>query len=65
VNKTDRSPGGSEETIEDLEAPAQQQSDVTGGAGCGQPSMRCNEPTCVATDAHCTNFSHDVLVFEQ
>jgi hypothetical protein len=54
-----------EEEIDDLEAPAQQQSDVAGGAGCGKPSMVCHEPTCDATRALCTNFSHLVEVFEQ
>jgi hypothetical protein len=65
VNKADQSPGDSEETIEDLEAPAQEQSDVAGGAGCGRPSMVCREPTCRVTDAFCTYFSSKVEVYEQ
>jgi hypothetical protein len=54
-----------EEQIEDLEAPAQQQSDVAGGAGCGKPSMVCQDATCGLTEAWCSKFSHKVLVFEQ
>ena len=44
---------GAEERIKDLEAPADSQSDVAGGAGpgCGTPSMICTEPTCTWTGA--------------
>jgi hypothetical protein len=54
----------SEEAIEDLEAPAQQQSDVAGGAGCGQPSMRCIRRTCWDTQAKCTGPTNDIVVRE-
>jgi len=58
---------GAEEAIEDLEAPADAQSDVAGGEGCGKPSLECFEPTCTASAAFCINrtATHDVIVYEQ
>ena len=58
---------GAEEAIEDLEAPAEAQSDVAGGEGCGKPSMQCLAPTCDATAAFCYDkpATHDVIVYEQ
>jgi hypothetical protein len=56
---------GSEEAIEDLEAPAATQDDVAGGVGCGNPSLICTDPTCDATVAKCTGMSHKIVVHEQ
>jgi hypothetical protein len=61
---------GSEESIEDLEAPASAQSDVAGGAGklcgpnsCGNPSMVCYGSTCDSiTLAKCTTLSKVVIL---
>jgi hypothetical protein len=64
VTDRERMQEGSEEPIEDLEAPAESQSDVAGGlaaddeARCKKPSSkqcvpqtkaRCDEATCVVT----------------
>jgi hypothetical protein len=63
----------SDETIEDLEAPAASQSDVAGGAdGCAPPTCMngskirglCNQPSCQATALNCTADSHYILVQE-
>ena len=59
---------GAEEAIEDLEAPADAQSDVAGGQnqGCGKPSMMCIDPTCALTEAACFDKkTHDIVVLEQ
>ena len=60
---------GAEEAIEDLEAPADAQSDVGGGQGqgCGKPSLECLAPTCGVTAAFCYDkpATHDVIVYEQ
>jgi hypothetical protein len=58
---------GMEEAIEDLEAPAESQGNVAGGAepGCGVPSMVCSEATCKYTEGNCTQMSHHILVMEQ
>jgi hypothetical protein len=68
----ERKKEGAEEQVEDLEAPAETQEDVAGGAGCqggscGRPSLRCAGGTCVATDAYCTEktATRDVVVYEQ
>jgi hypothetical protein len=64
----ERNQEGAEESIEDLEAPAESQDDVAGGIGCpGKPSMVCAAPTCVKTDAFCRtkDISHDIVVYEQ
>jgi hypothetical protein len=56
-----------EEGIEDLEAPAESQSDVAGGAGpgCGTPSMVCVGNTCTWTDSHCAHMSGEITIYEQ
>lgn len=68
----EREQEGAEEDVEDLEAPAKQQEDVAGGAGCqggscGKPSLRCEGGTCVITEALCTEktATRDVVVYEQ
>jgi hypothetical protein len=62
---TDDEPNeGTEEPIEDLEAPAESQGDVAGGVGCGNPSMICVDDTCDATAARCTKLSHRIVVYE-
>jgi hypothetical protein len=44
---------GAEETIEDLEAPAQSLADVAGG-GCQKfTAIMCVSPTCAATEFEC------------
>jgi hypothetical protein len=58
----ERTEEGIEEAIEDLDAPAEGQYHVIGGAGCGQPSMMCVEPTCDATGAVCLKNSHEIHV---
>jgi hypothetical protein len=57
---------GAEEPIEDLEAPAENQSDVAGGKGCGSPSMVCADPTCKTSAVLCRDMtaSHDIVVYE-
>jgi len=60
-----------EETIEDLEAPAAAQRDVTGGlackpaASCGRPSARCKENTCTNTGVDCQAASKSIVINEQ
>jgi hypothetical protein len=54
-----------EEAIEDLDAPAEGQYHVVGGAGCGSPSMVCWPPTCGATEAQCTKLSHKIIVYDK
>jgi len=58
---------GAEEAIEDLEAPADAQSDIAGGQGCGKPSVQCALDTCAATKARCGRGSatSDIVVYEQ
>jgi hypothetical protein len=58
---------GAEEAIEDLEAPAESQSDVAGGAGpgCGLPSMICLGTTCKDSESNCTHMSHEIMINEQ
>jgi hypothetical protein len=58
---------GAEEAIEDLEAPADAQTDIAGGQGCGKPSVGCWDPTCEATKALCwqKSVTHDVVVYEE
>ena len=60
---------GAEEAIEDLEAPADAQSDVAGGKGpaCGSPSMVCASPTCKTSAALCRDApaTYDIVVYEQ
>jgi hypothetical protein len=66
----ERNREGSEESIEDLEAPAAAQSDVAGGSGklcgpksCGNPSMVCYGPSCGAqTGINCTTLSKVIIV---
>jgi hypothetical protein len=73
VTEDEREKEGAEEQVEDLQAPAEAQDDVAGGAGgcspptCGKPSVRCGGNTCVVTDAYCTEKSktHDNVVYEQ
>ena len=59
-----------DEAVEDLEAPADRQHDVVGGAEeqtCGSPSMQCMTPSCVLTRAVCRNrpLSSDIVGMEQ
>jgi hypothetical protein len=63
---------GAEETIEDLEAPAESQDDVAGGApckgaSCVSPTMRCAVPTCKDTKAFCADApaTHDIVVYNR
>ncbi len=69
MTNEERNTEGADETVEDLEAPADAQADVAGGApvGCGKPSMVCTEPTCQHTQAVCVDKTrtHDIVVFEQ
>ncbi len=72
MTEEEREDEGTEEAIEDLEAPAQAQDDVAGGAGCvgptcGKPSLRCESGTCVVTEAMCTpkSATRDIVVYEQ
>jgi hypothetical protein len=58
----ERKEEGAEESIEDLDAPAQHQDEVAGGAGCGTPSMICVGDTCNDTTAQCTKLSHKIVV---
>jgi hypothetical protein len=64
----ERNREGSEESIEDLEAPAAAQGDVTGGKlcgpkSCGNPSMVCYGPTCgQATGINCTTLSKVIII---
>jgi hypothetical protein len=61
-----------EETIEDLEAPAEALGDVAGGAVvCAQPTcagskvaVGCDEPTCRATASECVGQTAAVIVHE-
>jgi hypothetical protein len=43
---------GTGEPVEDLEAPAEAQDDVAGGA-CAKPTTFCVEPSCVDTIRNC------------
>ena len=73
MTEEERNEEGAEESVEDLQAPAEAQEDVAGGAGgcgsptCGKPSLRCFSPTCAQTEAYCTEkkATHDIVVFEQ
>lgn len=73
MTEEERNEEGVEEPIEDLQAPAETQGDVAGGAGgcgspsCGKPSLRCDNATCAFTEAYCTEkkATHDIVVFEQ
>jgi len=58
---------GAEEAIEDLEAPADAQSDIAGGQGCGKPSVECMFSTCEATEALCgrKTATHEIVVYEE
>jgi hypothetical protein len=72
VTEDERRDEGSEEMVEDLEAPASAQKDVAGGKmGCIEPSCiaqasdritLCNLPTCKATKAACDADTHDIVV---
>ena len=48
---------GAEEPVEDLEAPAEAQGDVEGGAICAKPTTICVEPSCVDTVRNCIRLS--------
>jgi hypothetical protein len=50
---------GAEEQVEDLEAPAETQGDVAGGAGdvCAAPTEYCVPGTCVDTVSRCIRLS--------
>lgn len=63
----ERNEEGTEEGIEDLEAPASAQDDVAGGMACGKPSMVCAAPTCKTSAALCRpdTATHDIVVYEQ
>jgi hypothetical protein len=47
---------GSEEPVEDLEAPAEAQEDVAGGL-CAKPTNFCAPPSCVDTKTDCIRLS--------
>ena len=59
-----RSDEGDEEAIEDLEAPAEAQSDVEGGL-CATPTNCCAPPTCIDTVTDCIRLSLQGVVREQ
>jgi hypothetical protein len=61
----ERSEEAIEEMIEDLDAPAEGQYHVVGGAGCGSPSMQCIDPTCMATQANCKRMSKLIWVYDK
>jgi hypothetical protein len=69
MTNEERNEEGAEEAVEDLEAPADAQADVAGGADttCGSPSMQCVTPTCMATRAYCRNrpATSDIVAMEQ
>lgn len=72
MTEEERREEGGEEQIEDLDAPAESQADVAGGAPtqgkcCISPSMRCAVPSCVDTKARCMDApaTHDIVVYEQ
>ncbi len=56
MTEEEREQEGSEESIEDLEAPAETQEDVAGGL-CAKPTTICVEPTCVDTVTRCIRLS--------
>jgi len=65
----ERNEEGSEEPIEDLEAPAAAQEDVAGGRGkCDTPSCNptvlCLGGTCKLTKTTCENYSGKIIVFD-
>jgi hypothetical protein len=54
----ERKDEGAEEAIEDLEAPAEQQDDVAGGAEiCASPTVICVQPSCIDTVTKCIRLS--------
>jgi hypothetical protein len=53
----ERKEEGSEEAIEDLEAPAESQEDVEGGRLCAQPTVICAQPSCIDTKKDCIRLS--------
>lgn len=73
MTEEERNEEGAEESVEDLQAPAEAQENVAGGAGgcgspsCGKPSIRCGGNTCVVSEAYCTDkkATHDIVVYEQ
>jgi hypothetical protein len=69
VTEEERSEEGTEDAIEDLEAPAEKKEDVAGGRGCTpRPSrIECGSPTCVVTDAFCKEKSRTgvIVVYDQ
>jgi hypothetical protein len=52
------------EAIEDLEAPADAQSDVGGGL-CADPTEVCAAPSCVDTVKRCMRLSLQMVVYEK
>ena len=74
VTEDERSSEGSEEVVEDLEAPAAAQDDVAGGAmGCILPSCiskasdritLCEGPTCADTKSNCELGTHNIVVHQ-
>lgn len=67
----ERTGEGAEESIEDLDAPAEAQGDVVGGANecmyptCHQPNSRlvvyCRPPTCNDTQSDCLDATQAIL----
>jgi hypothetical protein len=55
---------GTEEQIEDLEAPAEAQRDVEGGL-CATPTNWCAPPTCIDTVTDCIRLSLQGVVREK
>jgi hypothetical protein len=62
----ERNDEGAEEEVEDLEAPAEAQEDVAGGA-CPANTCRyttyCLEQTCKATKRACLPGTHDEILY--
>jgi|SwirhirootsSR2_FD_contig_41_5996449_length_705_multi_2_in_0_out_0_1 hypothetical protein len=64
----ERNQEGGEETLEDLEAPAEAQGDVAGGQicgarSCGNPSMICVDTCPSHTYTKCSDLSKMIVVF--
>jgi hypothetical protein len=53
----ERKEEGTDEAIEDLEAPADAQADVAGGEVCAKPTTICADPSCVDTVRRCIRLS--------
>ena len=73
MNDDERREEGTEEQVEDLEAPADVQDDVAGGAGSCQLArdsdvvVACGDSsaTCKASTFSYENATHDIVVYEK